>query len=259
MIDRSFVPMLEPPGGVPGDFPMVFTVKGDQVHVGAGDLVPGDAHVYLGQLAGIDCWAVDVDGDDEPDVVLTPLMALHPRVTEAEWVIAGRAVQLVQWRRTHRFCGRCGVETAQAPGERAMRCPSCGLLSFPRIAPAVITLITRSDGAALLARNAAWPGAMFSCLAGFVEPGESLEQAVAREVHEEVGVHVGRVTYRSSQPWPFPHSLMVGFRAEYLDGEIDVDGTEIAEARWFTVDDLPQIPPRLSIARHLIDDWISEQ
>jgi NAD+ diphosphatase len=150
------------------------------------------------------------------------------------------------------------VATDEVPGERAMRCPDCGLLAFPRLAPAVITLITRDDGRALLARNANFPVPMFSCLAGFVEPGETLEQAVAREVREEVGIEIGNVSYRSSQPWPFPHSLMVGFRAEWTAGEIDVDGVEIAEAAWFEVDDLPPIPPRLSIARVLIDEWIAQ-
>ena len=265
MAEPTFLPLVQPPSE-PGDAdPVVFTVRNDQVHIGAAtdDDTPDPdperpGHVYLGRLGGADCWAVDVDGDDEPDVVLTPLMALHAQVSEQEWVLAGRAVQLVQWQRTHRFCGRCATPTEQAPGERAMRCPSCGLLSFPRLAPAVITLVTREDGRALLARNASWPMPMFSCLAGFVEPGETLEEAVAREVHEEVGVSVGRITYRGSQPWPFPHSLMIGFRAEHAGGDIAVDGEEIAEAHWFSTDDLPQIPPRLSIARSLIDEWIAE-
>jgi len=262
LADRPFLPLVDPPVDEAAEAPLVFTVKGDQVHLAEVDtVVPdelGGGHLYLGRLGGSDCWAVDVDGDAEPDVVLTPLMALHANVSEAEWLVAGRAVQLVQWRQTHRFCGRCGAETALVPGERAMRCPECALMAFPRLAPAVITLITRDDGAALLARNAAWPRPMFSCLAGFVEPGETLESAVAREVHEEVGIEVGRVTYRGSQPWPFPHSLMIGFRAEYAAGDIAVDGVEIAEAAWFTTDDLPPIPPRLSIARRLIDDWIAE-
>lgn len=260
MVDRPFTPLVDPPAD-PGEAPIVFSVRGDLVHLAEVDAVDpealGEGHLYLGRLGGSDCWAVDVDGDEEPDVILTPLMALHANVSDAEWSVAGRAVQLVQWRRTHRFCGRCGQETEAVPGERAMRCPSCRLLAFPRLAPAVITLVERDDGAALLARNAAWPMPMFSCLAGFVEPGETLEQTVAREVHEEVGIDVGRVTYQSSQPWPFPHSLMIGFVAEYAGGEIAVDGTEIAEAAWFTPDDLPQIPPRLSIARRLIDDWIA--
>ncbi len=257
----TFTPLNEPPTGEPSaGAPLVFTVKGTAVHVGEGDDAVGNggADVYLGRMGGVDCWAVDVDGDEVPDVVLTPLLALHASVSETEWTVAGRAVQLLEWRRTHRFCGRCGRETAQVPGERAMRCPDCGLMAFPRLAPAVITLITRDDGRALLARNASFPIPMFSCLAGFVEPGETLEQAVAREVREEVGVDVGRIRYRSSQPWPFPHSLMIGFRAEWTGGEIEVDGIEIAEAEWFSVDDLPSVPPRLSIARHLIDEWIAE-
>lgn len=262
MADRPFTPLVDPPVHEPEESPLVFTVRGDHVHLAEVDtVVPeelGDGHLYLGRLGGSDCWAVDVDGDEEPDVLLTPLMALHANVSEAEWLVAGRAVQLVEWRKTHRFCGRCGSATELVPGERAMRCPSCGLLAFPRLAPAVITLITRDDGAALLARNASWPRPMFSCLAGFVEPGETLEHAVAREVQEEVGVDVGRVRYVASQPWPFPHSLMIGFRAEYAGGDIEVDGTEIAEAHWYTTDDLPPIPPRLSIARHLIDEWIAE-
>ena len=262
MVERPFTPLVVPPDSEADASPLVFTVRGDQVHLAEVEAVDpdtlGDGHLYLGRLGGSDCWAVDVDGDHEPDVVLTPLMALHANVSEGEWLVAGRAVQLVQWRRTHRFCGRCGTETEPVEGERAMRCPACSLLAFPRLAPAVITLVVRDDGAALLARNAAWPMPMFSCLAGFVEPGETLEQAVAREVHEEVGIDVGRVTYQASQPWPFPHSLMIGFRAEHAGGDIAVDGVEIAEAGWFTTDDLPNIPPRLSIARRLIDDWIAE-
>ena len=257
MADLTFTPLLEPPGGgTRAGQALVFSVRGQAVHVGDGDTERAD--LYLGRLGDIDCWAVDLDGDAEPDVVVTPLLALHASVSEQEWVVAGRAVQLLEWQRTHRFCGRCGIETEPVPGERAKRCPQCGMLAFPRLAPAVITLITRDDGRALLARNASFPVPMFSCLAGFVEPGETLEQAVARETREEVGVEVGSITYRSSQPWPFPHSLMIGFRAEWISGDIDVDGVEIAEADWFGADDLPPIPPRLSIARHLIDDWIAE-
>jgi NAD+ diphosphatase len=148
------------------------------------------------------------------------------------------------------------------PNERAMKCPSCGLLSYPRLAPAMITLVTKGppgeDQVALLARGVAFRAPMYSCLAGFVEPGESLEAAVVREVHEEVGVTVGNVSYRGSQPWPFPHSLMVGFRAEWLSGDIVCDPTEILDAHWYRRDELPSIPPRISIARKLIDEWMSE-
>ena len=143
----------------------------------------------------------------------------HGRAGQEAWLAAGRAVQLVEWGRTHRFCGRCGTPTEPAPGERAMRCPACGLSAFPRLAPAMITLVTRGDDGpdqeALLARGIQWKVPMYSCLAGFVEPGESLEGAVVREVKEEVGVDVDDVRYQGSQPWPFPHSLMCGFRARY--------------------------------------------
>jgi NAD+ diphosphatase len=255
--ELTFTPLFEPPdGGTIAGSSLVFSVRGQAVHVGEG--TPEQADLYLGRLGDVDCWAVDLDGDAEPDVVVAPLLALHATVSEREWTVAGRAVQLLEWRRTHRFCGRCGVPTDAVPRERAMRCPDCGLLAFPRLAPAVITLVTRDDGRALLGRNANFPVPMFSCLAGFVEPGETLEEAVVREVREEVGIEVGAVQYRSSQPWPFPHSLMIGFRAAWTGGDIAVDGVEIAEADWFEPDDLPPIPPRLSIARRLIDEWIDE-
>jgi NAD+ diphosphatase len=130
-------------------------------------------------------------------------------------------------------------------------------MAFPRLAPAIITLITRGDEA-LLARGVQFPVPMYSCLAGFVEPGESLEQAVTREVREEVGIEVGQVTYRGSQPWPFPHSLMLGFRAVYESGEIVCDPAEIVDANWYRRDALPMIPPGMSIARKLIDGWLAE-
>ena len=171
-------------------------------------------------------------------------------------------MQIVEWARTHRFCGRCGEPTELARNERAMRCPACSLMAFPRLAPAMITLVTRGepgpDQEALLARGVQWTVPMFSCLAGFVEPGESLESAVIREVREEVGVTVANPRYQGSQPWPFPHSLMIGFRADYESGEIACDPTEIAEANWYRRDDLPMIPPGISIARKLIDGWLAE-
>jgi len=132
------------------------------------------------------------------------------------------------------------------------------LLGFPRLAPAVITLVERDDGRALLARGVTFPIPLYSCLAGFVEPGEDLEGAVVREVREEVGITVGNVQYVSSQPWPFPHSLMIGFRAEYQSGDLLLQESEIVDANWYRRDDLPPIPPGISIARKLIDGWIAE-
>jgi NAD+ diphosphatase len=218
---------------------------------------------FVGMIDGAAWWAIDVPAGSDPSYGSSiDLRQFHATGPEHHWLSAGRAVQLVEWARTHRFCGRCGAPTEPASSERAMRCPSCGLLAFPRIAPAMIVLVTRGpmgvDQEILLARGVQFQGPMYSCLAGFVEAGESLEDAVIREVREEVGITVGDVQYIGSQPWPFPHSLMVGFRAAYVSGDITPDEREIVDAGWYRRDDLPHIPPSISIARKLIDGWVGE-
>ncbi len=224
----------------------------------------GWEHHVVGVVDGELWWAVDVPAEvEDPSYgAALDLFSYFGRASEAEWLAAGRAVQVVEWARTHRFCGRCGTPTEPASGERGLRCPACGLIAYPRLAPAMITLVTRGeqgpDQEALLARGANVPRPMYSCLAGFVEPGENLEGAVVREVREEVGITVDDVHYRGSQPWPFPHSLMIGFRARYVGGDLVLDETEIADAAWYRRDDLPQIPPGISIARKLIDEWVAE-
>ena len=211
---------------------------------------------FLGMHGDVACWGVDVPHGDDPSYGASiDLYSYYGRASEVEWMIAGRAVQLVDWARTHRFCGRCATPTEMQSHERSMKCPACGLLAFPRLAPAMITLVTRGDEA-LLARGVQFRAPVYSCLAGFVEPGESLEDAVVREVREEVGVAVGNVRYWGSQPWPFPHSLMVGFTAEWESGEIEIDPSEIVDAQWFRRDALPAVPPRVSIARKIIDAWL---
>jgi NAD+ diphosphatase len=256
-----FVPLLEPPEDHSPSPARWYWVRGGDVVVV--DEPPDDyeVHHFLGMLDGMPCWAADVDAAAAADALLNgagfqPLMALAARLDEADWAIAGRAVQLTEWDRTHRFCGRCASPTEPAAGERARRCTACGLLAFPRLAPAVIVLVEKGDGTALLARNGSFPVAMYSTIAGFVEPGETLEATVLREVKEEVGIDVGDVRYQSSQPWPFPHSLMIGFNAKWEAGDIEVDGKEIIDAGWYRPDDLPMIPPPLSIARRLIDNWL---
>ena len=217
---------------------------------------------FIGEVDGEAWWAVDVPRDEDPSYgAAVDLRRFYGNAPEHQWLAAGRGVQLVEWARTHRFCGRCGEPTRIADGERAMRCPACGFMAFPRLSPATITLVTRGepgpDQEALLARGVQWQVPMYSCLAGFVEPGETLEECVAREIHEEVGITIGLPEYVASQPWPFPNSLMLGFRAEYESGDIVCDPTEIADANWYRRDDLPMIPPGISIARRLIDDWLN--
>ena len=218
----------------------------------------GARAIFLGLADGAGAWAVGVGGADaEPaDGLFLDLRRLWGQVPDEHWTVAGRAVQLAAWDRDHRYCGRCATTTEDVAGERAKRCPRCGLVAFPRLAPAVIVLVERGDEV-LLARGRNFGTAMYSTLAGFVEPGETLEQAVHREVREEVGVELAAVRYFGSQPWPFPHSLMVGFLARWAGGDIVIDEEEIADARWFPAGALPAIPPRMSIARLLIDDWLA--
>ena len=168
------------------------------------------------------------------------------------FALAGRALQLLQWDRDHRFCGRCGTPTTPRREERVRVCPACKLSAYPRVAPAVMALVHR-ENQILLARSPHFPPGMYSALAGFVEPGESLEQCLAREVAEEVGVQIRNTRYFASQSWPFPHSLMIAFVAEYAGGDIRIDDAEIAEARWFSVYDMPKLPSSVSIARRLIE------
>jgi NAD+ diphosphatase len=223
------------------------------------DRAPADG-LFLGVLDGRHCWAVDVAQEDDVDVDLfKDLRLLWGALDEVTWNVAGRAAQLVDWQRTHRFCGQCATATEPVRGERARHCPSCGLLAFPRIAPAMITMVERDDGRILLARNKSFGAPMFSLLAGFVEPGETLEQAVVRETFEEAGVLVDDIRYWGSQPWPFPHSLMVGFRARYESGELVLQEDEIVEAGWFAPDDLPMVPPTMSIAGRMIQAWAAER
>jgi NAD+ diphosphatase len=167
--------------------------------------------------------------------------------------VTGRASQIAEWARTHRYCGACAAPTVQAEGERCFTCPACGHLAYPRISPAMMVLIRKGEQV-LLAFHTQSPSKRFSPLAGFLEAGESIEEAVHREVAEEVGLRVHNLRYFASQSWPFPHSLMIAFTADYLDGEIAVDGTEIAEARWFGPGDAwPEPVPSVSISSMLVD------
>jgi NAD+ diphosphatase len=223
--------------------------------------------IYLGYVEEegnqTDCYAADVASDSPvPQGHVTDgLRALYPLLPEPFMGIAGRAVQLVAYDRQNQFCGQCASRMTDELHERAKRCPECGLVVYPRLSPAIIIAVTHQtpDGLKiLLARNHRFPPGRFSVLAGYVEPGETLEECCAREVCEEVGVDIANVRYFGSQPWPFPNSLMLGFTAEYAGGDIKLEESELAEARWFGADDLPGIPPPFTIARRLID-WFTAQ
>ncbi|MDR0998446.1 MAG: NAD(+) diphosphatase [Treponema sp.] len=167
-----------------------------------------------------------------------------------------RAYHIAQWRREAVFCGSCGTKNIDAPDELARLCPACGRREYPRISPAVITIIVRDDGRALLAHNKKFAGGVYSLIAGFNEAGESLEATVAREIREEVGLEVRDIRYIASQPWPFPNSLMLGFAARHASGEPRPDGIEIEDAQWFPRDKLPELPGNGSVSRYLINSWL---
>jgi NAD+ diphosphatase len=203
--------------------------------------------------------AFGFDDDDARDVPegfrLDGLRVAYHTLRERDFRAAGTARQRLEWYRTHRFCSRCGTPTELDAGREAMRCPACDQLHFPRVAPAVIVLVQR-NGEALLGRSPHFQDGVYSTLAGFVEPGESLEECVHREIEEEVGVRVTNLRYFGSQPHPFPHSLMIGFVADWAEGEIRTDPVEIEDARWFRPDELPELPHPMSIARALIEDFV---
>ena len=210
----------------------------------------------IGSLDGWWCWAAGLEPDAEaPEgMVFRDLRGLWG-VDERFFIMAGRAKQIVEWDRTHRFCGRDGTKTVPGPTELSRECPRCGMLFYPRLSPAVIVLVSRGDEV-LLARSPGFPLGMYSVLAGFVEPGESIEETIGREIREEVGVEVENLKYFGSQPWPFPNSLMIGFTADYAGGELWADPAEIEDAGWYSADELPPLPPKLSIARAMIDGFI---
>ncbi|HUK05233.1 MAG TPA: NAD(+) diphosphatase [Burkholderiales bacterium] len=216
--------------------------------------------LYLGALGGIACWAAQAPrelGALPPGYGWEGLRTLFSVLDDAHFALAGRAIQLLDWDRHHRYCGRCGAPTEAKAGERARVCPSCRLTAYPRIAPAVMALVRR-EREILLGRGPHFPPGMYSALAGFAEPGETLEQCLAREVEEEVGVQVSRIRYFASQPWPFPNSLMIAFVCDWAGGEIRPQAGEIEDARWFDVLQLPKLPSRISIARRLIDAVVGE-
>jgi NAD+ diphosphatase len=260
---REFTPSLAP---LEHERPHTFAFRGSQVLLRESDLALPEAKALEGLVDPKRVLPVGTLGDSYfrttwlpettqpiPGFTFVGLRPLFGKLDDTTLAIAGRAFQIADWARTHQYCGVCGRPTARIPGERAMKC-ECGHVFYPRIAPAMMVLVKRGDSI-LLARSALVPaGGRMSALAGFLEPGESAEDAVHREVREEVGLEVKDLRYFGSQSWPFPGSLMIAFTAEYAAGDIVCDTHEIAEARWFGPQDpLPELSPPQSISRALIE------
>ena len=217
-----------------------------------------DGQHFFGMLNDRPCYVAEMRRDAVvPDIFTAVELRQVFRRFETDGVqAAGLAGHLLAWHRNHQYCSRCGKANEDKGDERAKICPACGLVNYPRLSPAIIVAVVRNEQI-LLAHSPRFPDDFYSVLAGFVEPGETLEDCVMREVLEEVGISVKNIRYFGSQPWPFPDSLMVGFTAEYAGGEIKEDGVEISHAGWFSKDSLPHIPPKISISRELIDWFVA--
>jgi NAD+ diphosphatase len=214
--------------------------------------------LFIGNIDRCPCYATLVESDAvvPAGMAFSGLRGLFGQLKTQFFSTAGRALQMVNWDRTHQFCSRCGSPAGTRSEEGAQRCTACGFLSYPRISPAVIVAVLKEDKI-LLAHNNRFPKSRYSVIAGYVEAGETLEACVRREIREEVGIEVENIRYFGSQPWPFSGSLMIAFTATYAGGSISVDKTEISNAGWFSANALPDIPDKLSIARRLID-WFVE-
>lgn len=264
-----FVPAHREPED-PGEAPLCFAFRERELLVTAGGKLPSvdqiDAHgieavrrQYLGSLNGTHCYSLELETrvSAPGEFEFRDLRMLFGKLDAEHHAVAGRAVQIVEWDRTHQFCGVCGERTVLSESDRSRTCPSCQIPMYPRLAPAMITAVERDDQI-LLGRARNFPPGIYSVLAGFVEPGESAEEAVVREVFEETRIVCGDIEYFGSQPWPFPNSLMLGFKAKYISGEIDCsDDDELEDAMWCRADDMPNtFPGNISISQWLLNDFL---
>ncbi len=215
------------------------------------------APLYLGTLNGVPCLACEMSNEHvlPPGWLSLGLRALFGQLDEAAYQVAGYASHILHWQRESRYCPVCGHTLGEFIEQWSRHCSNCSYIGYPLISPAILVLVHDGERV-LLAHQPGW-GARYSILAGFVEPGESLEECVRREVAEEVGIEITDITYAGSQPWPFPHQLMVGFTARYAGGEIRPDQQEIDHAAWFRFDQLPAIPSLISLSGQLIMHWVN--
>lgn len=240
-----------------------FILAGDRLllsdhNMGIPDDIPFELQreIYLGTLENRHLFAGEAMNVDQipKGWLWINLRTLYGVISDEHYAIAGRAMQLINWDRIHKYCGCCGKETFIRETERCRECPSCGHLAYPKLAPAVLALV-KKENKILLARSPHFPEKFYSVLAGYVDPGETLEQCIHREVYEEVGLAVKNICYFGSQPWPFSQSLMIAFTCDWQAGEISIDQSELTHADWFDRTNLPQLPPLLSISRMLIDSY----
>jgi NAD+ diphosphatase len=263
-----FVPGFQDPDD-PGSDPLCFAFRGRELLVTPEGRLPSveqiDTHgveairrQYLGTLEGTHCYSLELAPKLAPPggLEFRDLRMLFGKLDGNHHAVAGRAVQIVEWDRTHQFCGACGEQTVLAEHERSRSCPSCQFPMYPRLAPAMIVAVER-ENEILLGRSAYFPPGIYSMLAGFVEPGESAEEAVIREVFEETNIVCGDVEYFGSQPWPYPNSLMLGFKAQYASGDIDTEADELEDAKWCPANDMPNtFPGNISISQWLLHDFL---
>jgi NAD+ diphosphatase len=262
----SFLSQLHPP--IPVNQPALwFIFKNEQILLADNHTIPRlftpplpiqHPH-YLGTYNATPCYAAEVlEAAHSPSAMSFQPLRYELADNNDLFLIAARAKQILHWDKATQFCGRCGSSTQHSEQERAKICLHCNILTYPQIAPVALALVWRKKEI-LLARSPHFPAGVYSLLAGFVEPGETIEQAVAREVKEEVSIDIKNLQYAGSQPWPFPSNLMIGFTAEYDSGEIIMDPVEIEDAQWFALTKLPTLPNPLSLSRHIIEKFLSLQ
>ncbi len=259
---------LEPPDADAGGAGCWVLMRGSELLVTAGPepalpqgelplpAAAGNPPIYLGRYRGRPCRALALPQETEIPAGLTAesLLAAEPALSVALLSLGGLAGQILHWQRNSRFCAHCGAATSAMSHEWGRKCSSCNYPHYPHIHPCVIVLVRR-DRELLLTRKAVWPAGRYSLVAGFLDFGECLEEAVHREVLEETGVRVENIRYVGSQSWPFPSQLMAGFLADYAGGELQVDRTELEDARWFSPGAWPVLPPKRSIARFILDTF----
>lgn len=224
------------------------------------DLNP--ALIQVGEIEGAQYYVANISplagSLEKYSMSLKAFRELIAELDDASVAILSRASQLLHWRKTHQFCGQCGCRTTFDSTENSFSCEACSLHFYPRISPCIMCLVVKGDYC-LLAHHTRHKSGVYSTLAGFVEAGETLEQAIQREVKEEVNLDLGEIEYLSSQTWPFPHQLMVGYLAEYESGEIQEDQLEIKDAQWFRYDQLPKLPPKHTLSMRLIETFVKRR